>query len=245
MSIATTAPDIMNYLKISGATLNACVIDAATAPALSGAANSQDITVIKLDASSPPLKLSGHCKNLRIESDGGSVQVANGAVLDGVELSGQRLSLSLGDGVKCNNINAEGSCFITLECGNQVEIRNGNFKNSILSYCDFNANGVAFHNCKFEGAHLNPSFKGASINQCSIDSNTRLESADWHLCRITDLKKDGKYVTSGEQIGIEGGNFSLSPMATMAQAGVQGGITVESNSAPIVPRGQDTGRGIV
>jgi uncharacterized protein YjbI with pentapeptide repeats len=245
--------DIASALNFGGATLKNCTLDARSAGMVTtNDSEYEDCNVIKLTSQSPPLQLSGHCKNLRVESDGGTVNFAPGTIVDGLDLSGERLTIQMGDDVKCSNINAENTSFITFACGDNVSITNSNFENSIFSCCDLNANSVMFSHCNFSGAHLNPSFAGATIDRCVINEETRLDGADWHACHITDLrlsKEDGtsQYIRNMSELEPLGAAISdravtLSPQAQIREglASVTGGQSCDDPTcSPNLPNAQE------
>lgn len=259
---ATTASnsriDLSTCLNVQGATITNSTMDATTAQLLTADISSyKNCTIIGLTADSPPLVISGYCQNLTIESDGGHVIFAPGAVVENCNLSGQRLICEMGEGVKCNNLQAADSCFITFQCDKDVSIANANFSNAIFSHCDCNGENITFTNCNFEGAHINPSMKGATFIGCSINDNTRLVGADLDQCNITDLKYHSpegmRYVRNTSELqhlGAEGGRdcaISQHAQILLSLASVSGGQSCDTPEnqpycAAIEPS-RDHGRG--
>lgn len=185
------------------------------------------------------LTLSGNGNNITIICNGGTVCAAPGTTINGLNLEGQRCTLKLGDNAQISGMNAKGAFFLTFQCGNNVTISNSDCTDAIFS-CTQIEGSVAFKQCNFCGCHMNPCFAGASFTGCTIDANTRAQSANLPLCTITDLiyvHEDGtrNYVRNLSECGLPDHPCGLSPQATMASAGLTGGTTVTEPFAPTAP----------
>lgn len=194
------------------------------------------------------LLLSGNCSNVTVICNGGTISVAPGAVLNGVNLEGQRCTLELGDHAQVSGLNAAGTCFLTFKCDDNVVIRCANFKDAIFCCTDLTGS-VAFIDCNFCGAHLNPDCTGASFIGCKINEHTRADTANLSNCFIRDLcfvHADGstQYVTNLKNCGLADHPCELSPRAVMHNAGLSGGVDVQACEAPNVPNCRDSGRQI-
>lgn len=135
--------------------------------------------------------------------NGGTIIVADGTEIEGMNLKGAQASLKIGN-AKLSKLDATGAHIVTLEASAGAILREANFSGTTIDMAS-NLNGSIWKSVNFHEANLgHVDLRGAELNEVRF-TKTDLQGLDLRGAKLINLEIDGQRITKAselEQYGI-------------------------------------------
>ena len=209
-------------MNFTGATLHNCVLKPACVYDVTTGAYLENVTLDGMTQEETLTLKDTHHKGLGFENiKGGTIELADGAEVNGMNISRQHASLKLGQGATLNDLESSGARIVELSAAKGATLNRPHFKDTTISMASALSGSI------WRGAKGKPTFENSNLSGTDFSGATlidlTLENTDvkeWNLtgARISNLTIDGTRIESTAQLAALGITFDKANPPQISQS---------------------------